>query len=192
MGVTSKVRDEKALLERARQYDEEALEEIYDTYAPLIYGYIYRRVGDKMAAESMVGEVFVRMLKAIQAEHAWQSSFRGWLYRIAHNLIVDHYRRQPDEGVVPLEGQELAAEGSPADALGEKLSRERLISAVRQLTSLQQQVLVLRFGEGLTARETAAVMEKSVSAVEALQHRGLASLRQILEGRGDPSGPGVA
>jgi RNA polymerase sigma-70 factor (ECF subfamily) len=180
--VTSKVKDEAALLKRAKEYDEEALEEIYDEYAPLIYGYIYRRVGDGMVAESLVGEVFVRMLDAIQAQRAWRTSFRGWLYRIAHNLIVDHHRSEPDDPVLPLQEQEVRAEDNPDDALSEKAARKRLLSAVRQLTPGQQQVLVLRFGEGLTARETAAVMEKSVSAVEALQHRGLASLRRILGG----------
>jgi RNA polymerase sigma-70 factor (ECF subfamily) len=182
VGVTSKLKDEAALLRRAKAYDEEALEEIYEAYAPLMYRYIYRRVGDGMVAEGLVGEVFVRMLNAIQSERPWRTSFRGWLYRIAHNLIVDHHRSQPDDPVVPLEDQEVRADGSPDDALREKASRERLLSAVRQLTPGQQQVLVLRFGEGLTARETAAVMEKSVSAVEALQHRGLASLRRILDG----------
>jgi RNA polymerase sigma-70 factor (ECF subfamily) len=180
--VTTKVKDEAALLKRAKQYDEEALEEIYEEYAPRIYGYIYRRVGDSMAAESMVGEVFARMLNAIQSQQPWRTSFRGWLYRIAHNLIVDHHRSQPDDPVLPLESQSVTAEGDPDDVLRDKITRERLLSAVRQLTLGQQQVLVLRFGEGLTARETAAVMEKSVSAVEALQHRGLASLRRILGG----------
>lgn len=176
------MKDEAALLKRAKAYDEEALERICDEYAPLMYGYIYRRVGDSMVAENMVGEVFVRMLNAIQSDQPWRTSFQGWLYRIAHNLIVDHHRSQPDDPVVPLEPQDLAAEGNPSDALREKISRERLLSAVQELTSGQQEVLVLRFGEGLTARETAAVMEKSVSAVEALQHRGLASLRRILDG----------
>ncbi len=179
--MNGKVRDEEALLERAKAYDEKALAELYDHYAPLIYGYIYRRVGESMLAENLVGEVFVRVLNAIQSERAWRSSFTGWLYRIAHNLIVDHHRSQPAGGMVPLEGQALAAEGNPADTLGDKLSREGLMSAVKQLTELQQQVLVLRFGEGLTAPETAAVIEKSVSAVEALQHRGLVSLRRLLE-----------
>ena len=182
--MTSKPADDEALLERAKAYDEEALAEIYDAYAARIYGYIYRRVGDRMLAESLAGEVFVRMLSAIRADQAWRSSFSGWLYRIAHNLVVDHYRRNPEEGEAPLDGQELATEGTPADALREKASRERLLSAVQRLTQLQQQVLVLRFGEGLTSRETAEVMDKSISAVEALQHRGLVSLRRILEGGG--------
>ena len=181
MTAKVKVRDEEVLLERAKAYDERALAELYDHYAPLIYGYIYRRVGDSMLAESLVGEVFVKVLNAVQAESAWRTSFTGWLYRIAHNLIVDYHRGQPGGVVVPLDGQELAAGGNPADTLGNKLSRERLISAVKLLTELQQQVLVLRFGEGLTARETAAVMKKSVSAVEALQHRGLVSLRRMLQ-----------
>jgi RNA polymerase sigma-70 factor (ECF subfamily) len=158
---------------------------IYDEYAPLVYSYIYRRVGDAMLAENLVGEVFARVLSAIRSHQAWRTSFRGWLYRIAHNLIVDHHRRQPDDPVLQLEEGRVAAGEDPADALREKASRERLLSAVQELTADQQQVLVLRFGEGLTAREVAKVMGKSVGAVESLQHRGLASLRRRLgEGEG--------
>ncbi|MGD8997610.1 MAG: sigma-70 family RNA polymerase sigma factor [Anaerolineae bacterium] len=171
---------EDALLRRARQYDEQALTAIYDAYAPRIYAYIYRRVGDAMLAENLVGEVFARALSAIRSRQAWRTSFQGWLYRIAHNIIVDHHRRQPDEPVLQLEDDWLAGGRDPADVLREKISCERLLAAVQELTADQQQVLVLRFGEGLTAREVAGVMQKSVSAVEALQHRGLTSLRRRL------------
>jgi RNA polymerase sigma-70 factor (ECF subfamily) len=175
---------EDALLRRVKQYDEEALEAIYDEYAPLVYSYIYRRVGDAMLAESLVGEVFARVLSAIRSQRAWRKSFRGWLYRIAHNLVVDQYRRQPDD-LLELEEGRLVGGREPADVLREKASRERLLAAVQELTAGQQQVLVLRFGEGLTAREVAKVMGRSVSAVESLQHRGLEALRRRLgEGEG--------
>ncbi|MGD2144597.1 MAG: sigma-70 family RNA polymerase sigma factor [Anaerolineae bacterium] len=174
--------DEHAILRRAKQYDEDALEAIYEKYAALVYRYIYRRVGDAMLAENLVGEVFVRVLRAIQSNQAWRTSFQAWLYQIAHNLIVDYARGEPDRPVLHLEERWASAEGDPETALADRLSRERLLAAVQQLTSGQQQVLVLRFGEGLTAREVAAVMDKTVSAVEALQHRGLASLRRILSG----------
>ena len=173
--------DERILMDRARAYDEDALGELYDEYAPLIYAYLYRRVQDAQLAEDLTGEVFVRMLRAIQARRFWHTSFRGWLYRIAHNLVVDHYRKQPPMPAIELDEQLVADQDDPESAAADWLSRRRLRSAISQLTPDQQQVLALRFGEQLTAREASEVMGKSVSAIEALQHRGLAALRRILE-----------
>jgi RNA polymerase sigma-70 factor (ECF subfamily) len=175
------VTSEHALLERARAYDAGALGELYDQYAPLIYAYLYRRVHDAQLAEDLTSEVFVRVLQAIQSEQFWHTSFRGWLYRIAHNLVVDHYRKQPPAPMLALDERLVAVQGDPDSALAEKLSRQGLLAAISQLTPDQQQVLVLRFGEQLAAREVAEVMDKSVGAVEALQHRALAALRRILK-----------
>jgi RNA polymerase sigma-70 factor (ECF subfamily) len=174
------VTSEHKLLERARAYDADALGELYDQYAPLIYAYLYRRVHDAQLAEDLTGEVFVRVLQAIQSEQFWHTSFRGWLYRIAHNLLVDHYRKQPPVPMLALDEQLVAAQGDPDSALAEKLSYQDLLAAISQLTLNQQQVLVLRFGEQLAAREVAEIMGKSVGAVEGLQHRALAALRRLL------------
>lgn len=171
---------ERALLEQARAYDEEALEALYDRYAPLIYAYVYRRVHDAHTAEDLTSEVFVRMLAAIRDEKAWRTSFRAWLYRIAHNLVVDHYRSQPPAPVVELK-EELLADGDVNAAVTQRLSRQRLEAALGLLTPDQQQVLALRFGEQITSRETARIVGKTVGAVEALQHRALAALRRILK-----------
>jgi RNA polymerase sigma-70 factor (ECF subfamily) len=173
--------NERALLERAKQYDEAALGELYDRYAPRIYAYTYRRVGDAHLAEDLTSDVFVRAIQAIQAEHFWHTSFQAWLYRIAHNLIVDHYRRQPPTVELELDEQMIAGDDSPASAAAERLFNQRLYGAINRLTPAQQQVLVLRFGEEMTARKTAEIMDKSVGAIEALQRRALASLRRILE-----------
>ena len=172
---------EHTLLERARAYDADALGELYDQYAPLIYAYLYRRVHDAQLAEDLTSEVFVRVLQAIQSEQFWHTSFRGWLYRIAHNLVVDHYRKQPPVPMLALDEQLVAAQDEPDSVLAEKLSDQRLLAAISHLTPDQQQVLVLRFGEQMAAREVAEVMGKSVGAVEALQHRALAALRRILK-----------
>ena len=175
---------ERTLLEKAKQYDEAALGELYDHYAPHVYAYIYRRVGDGQLAEDLVGDVFVRVLHAIQSERFWHTSFRAWLYRIAHNLVVDHYRRQQPTIEVDVDEQLMVSEdgsgGNPALAVAERFSHQRLWVAIRRLTPDQQQVLVLRFGEGMTARETAEVMDRTAGAVEGLQHRALAALRRVL------------
>jgi RNA polymerase sigma-70 factor (ECF subfamily) len=96
-------------------------------------------------------------------------------------LVVDHYRRQPAEPLIPPdETRPLSTESGPGTLAEEILSHERLRAALRRLIQVQQQVLVLRFGEGLTARETAKVLQKTTGAVEALQHRALAALRRLL------------
>ena len=168
-------------MEQARAYDTDALGELYDQYAPLIYAYLYRRVHDAQLAEDLTSEAFVRVLQAIQSEQFWHTSFRGWLYRIAHNLLVDHYRKQPPVPMLALDEQLVAAQGDPDSALAEKLSHQRLLAAISHLTPDQQHVLVLRFGEQLAAREVAEVMGKSVGAVEVLQHRALTALRRIIK-----------
>lgn len=173
--------NEQTLLERAQAFDEHALGQLYDEYAPPIYAYLYRRVQDAQLAEDLTSEVFVRMLQAIRARRLWKTSFQGWLYRIAHNLVVDHYRKQPATPVLELDEDLVADQKDLDSAVAERLSRQRLRSAIRLLTPEQQQVLALRFGQQLSAPEAGDVIGKSVSAVEALQHRALAALRRILE-----------
>jgi len=175
------VTDEHILLERAKQCDQAAWAELYDRYASRIYAYIYRRVGDARLAEDLTGDVFVRVLQAIQAERFWHTSFQSWLYRIAHNLVVDFYRRRPAVQDWQLDEGLMAAHDDLDSALTERLSHRRLRAAISRLTPEQQQVLTLRFGEGLPAREVAEILDKSVGAVEALQHRALAALRRVLE-----------
>ena len=184
--------DETDLFRRAKAYDPAALGEVYDRYAPRMYAYIYRRVGDAALAEDLTGELFLRVVRAIQNERAWRDSAVAWLYRIAHNLVVDHYRRRPAGPVLSLDEAALVADSgvrdhlaserrNPADVVEDALPRERLQAAIGHLTPDQQQVLALRFGEGLTARQAAGVMRKTTGAVEALQRRALAALRRVLE-----------
>ena len=173
--------DERGLLERAKEYDEAALGELYDGHAPRIYAYIYRRVSDATVAEDLTADVFVRVLQAVQSERFWKTSFQAWLYRIAHNLVVDHYRRGAKVNETELDERLVAAAEGPDAAVEDQLSRQQLGGALQRLTPDQQQVLALRFGEGLTAREVAEVVDKTVGAVEALQHRALAAMRRVLE-----------
>ncbi len=172
--------DEGPLLDQAKAYDPEALAELYDRYAPKMYAYIYRRVGEATVAEDLTGELFLRVLRSVRNEQAWRESFSAWLYRIAHNLVVDHFRRQP--GMLPESADESfpALQGDPMSQAERVQAFEQLRGAIARLTPHQQQVIALRFGEGMTAAQVARVMNKTSGAVEALQHRALASLRRIL------------
>jgi len=180
------VTHENALLDRAKAYDPEALAELYDRYAPRMYAYIYRRVSDAALAEDLTSELFLRVLRAIRNERVWRDSFLAWLYRIAHNLVVDVYRRQPPPLISLEDAPAQAAGDDPAQETLEAMDRERLQAAVRRLTPDQQQVVALRFGEGLTARETARIVHKTTGAVEALQRRALAAIKRILSEEGTP------
>ncbi len=181
------MKDESGLPLQAKEGDRDALGDLYDDYAPLVYAYAYRRVGDPDVAEDLTGEVFVRVVAAVRSGHTWHTSFRAWLYRVAHNLVVDYCRRQVREPSLSLEETWSAAEGQdPGERAQSALDRERLRRALACLTPQQQEVLALRYGEGLTARETARILDKTVGAVEALQHRALAALKRVLlRGAGD-------
>ncbi len=172
--------EEQVLLERAQKYDEEAIGELYDFYASRIYSYLYRRVQNAQVAEDLTSEVFVRVLQALRSERFWHTSFRAWLYRIAHNLVVDYYRQQPSRPSFPLDERLIRDAGALDAARAERFSLLRLQRAIEQLTPDQQQVITLRFGEQLKSREVAEIMDKTVGAVEALQHRAIASLRRLL------------
>jgi RNA polymerase sigma-70 factor (ECF subfamily) len=173
---------EQSLLDRAQNLDAEALTELYDRYAPKVYAYLYRRLSDAALAEDLTADVFVRVLQAIHSGGAWHKSFRAWLYRIAHNLVVDHYRQRPPAPPLPVD-EDTVVDGQkgPASAAEDALERTRIQTAMAQLTPEQQEVLALRFGEGLKTRQAAQIMDKTAGAVEGLQRRAVASLRRILE-----------
>jgi RNA polymerase sigma-70 factor (ECF subfamily) len=177
------VTEEAVLLERAKAYDSAALGLLYDRYSGRIYNYIYHRIGESHLAEDLTGQVFLRMLEAIQNERAWQTSFSGWLYRIAHNLIIDHYRRRSHSSQMSLDDAPMLPmdDADPLDAVEAHLTQERLREAIRKLTPEQAQVIVLRFLEGLNIAEVARAMEKTEGAIKALQYRAVMSLREILE-----------
>jgi len=185
---------ETILLKRAQAYEEQAIAELYDHYAPRVYSYLYRRVHDAQIAEDLTSDVFVRVLQALQSEQFWHTSFQAWLYRIAHNQVIDYYRQQTRQQEqmyqVPLEDQpeatgvENVIADPSADVDAAQDARETacgLEAALSQLTPDQQQVLVLRFGEQMKTQEVAAIMNKTNGAIEALQHRALATLRRMID-----------
>lgn len=173
---------EEELLDRAANFDEEALSEIYDRYELKIYNYIYRRTSDPGLSEDLTAQVFLKMLEAIQSERAWHSSFSGWLYRIAHNLVIDHYRARDRQKQVSIDDvPNMHDTGTPPVRAAEvALEAEALRSAIRRLTDEQAQVISLRFLEGYSFAEIAEMMDKTEGAVKALQHRAVATLRQLL------------
>ena len=168
------------LIARVQAKDPVALGEVYDRYAVKIYTYLYHRLGDCPLAEDLTSEVFVRMLEAAGSRRFAHTSLSGWLYRIAHNLVVDHHRRRGetvrlDEGLADMEA-------GPVSSVEAKLAQDELRTALHHLTEDQRQVIVLRFGEGLAAKQVADVLNKPETAVWSLQYRALARLQRVMGG----------
>jgi len=173
---------ERELLERAARADPIALGQLYDRYVNRIYSYIYHRVGQAEQAEDLTGQVFMRMLEAIRSGQGWRTSFSGWLYRIAHNLVIDHYRRRGRASFVDIDEAPpiVATEDEPARRVQATLDQEDLRAALNQLTEEQAQVITLRFLEDLSIAEVAAIMGKNEGAIKALQYRAILALRRIM------------
>ena len=178
------MRDEEGLVRRAKEYDREALSQLYRRHVGAIYRYTHLRVGREDLAEDLTADVFLKMLEGIGSFDYRGVPFAAWLFRIAHDRVVDYFRRQAGKKTVSLsEGLSAPGEG-PAAMTEAALARERLRQALGRLTEEQQQVMVLKFGEGLTNAEVGRLLGKSEGAVKSLQHRALTSLRRFLEKEG--------
>jgi RNA polymerase sigma-70 factor (ECF subfamily) len=166
-------------LERIRQCDTTALAQVYDDYYERIYRYIYGYLGQASAAEDLTANVFFRLLRAVRDGNSPRSNLSAWLYRVAHNLVVDAFRRSPPEELELAEWLE-SGEPDPSYTVETRMQLERVRLALRELTDGQQQVIVLKFFQGMDSREVASIIGRSEGAVDALQHRGLRALRSAL------------
>lgn len=175
--------DDRLLIERVRRGDQDAARTLYERYFDRIYNYVYARIGRVEDAEDLAIDTMTRSLTRLDLFQDQGVGFSSWLYRIAHNATIDHYRRRGRVTLVSLDGAALPQSADPSDLALERLSNEELREALRELTDEQQQVLILRFFQDLTAAQVAEIIGKSVGAVQALQHRALGSLERALQGR---------
>jgi RNA polymerase sigma-70 factor (ECF subfamily) len=166
------------LLQRAHQFDVEALASIYDQHNQGIYRYAVRILGDEMLAEDCTAETFHRFLQALQSRHGPREYLQAYLYRIAHNWITDHFRRNRAQDL-PLsenmhEGQE------EIDLIAhENIEQQRIRALLIRLTPDQRQVILLKYYEGWENNEIAAAIQKPVGAVKALLHRAIKQLQKM-------------
>ena len=179
--------DEQANIEKlvkdAQKGDAAALADLYERFFDRIYRYVSFKSGSRDEAEDITGDVFVKMLESIHS-FKWQGHpFSSWLFRIAHNLIVDYFRRAARKKTVPLEAAAATVGTTPDDinrVVETNLTMAEIRVTMQGLTSLQQEVISLRFAGGLSVSETATALGKNDNAVKALQHVGLKKLRTIL------------
>jgi len=172
--------DDAVRLKKAQSLDRNTLGGIYDEFQPLLYSYIFRRVGDVEVARDLTADVFGRFLQATASGNGPDDHLRAWLYRVAHNIVVDHYRRQEHRQGPPLSESLVSSEAAPDAVAEHRLQCAGVRSALSQLTGDQQEIIALKFLEGMSNDEVAQITDRTVGAVKALQHRALAALRRHL------------
>ena len=175
--------DVDELVRSAQEGHDASFAALYEHFSDAIYRYVSFKTGSPGDAEDITAEVFVKMLVSIRTFKPRGHPFSSWLYRIAHNLVVDHFRAKGRKKTVPLDSTENAVGTSTFDLdeyVDVKLTMRHVHEAMEVLTSLQREVISLRFAAGLSVAETAKAVGKKENAVKALQHAGVKKLRQAL------------
>ena len=182
---TSVSPDEDApLIARARAGEAAAFGALYDRYVEAVYRYVFYRVRETAEAEDVTSEVFMKALRAMP-RYETRQPFLAWLYRIARNAVIDRARRRRTQ--VSFEDA-LAHPNAdrildPDATLFRQVDAETLRGAIRQLTPLQQEVIVLRYVEGLDTRAIARIVGKREGTVRGIEFRALGALRQLVPSR---------
>ena len=167
-------------LPKARQFDENALTEIYQALSPGLYRYAFRLLGDAHEAEDVVSDTFRRFLQALHSGGGPSQHVMAYLYRITHNLVTDRYRRQPLPAMPLDETLTAGADADPEQLAPERIDQDRARATLLRLTPEQRLVIILKYFEGLSNEEVSLVLDKPVGAVKSLQHRALSALRRML------------
>jgi len=173
------VSSDDELLRLAREFDHQALERIYDVYSPGLYRYAMRLLGNAMLAEDCVAETFTRFLQSLEKHRGPREHLQAFLYRSAHNWIVDHYRRSDRNAELDEDLQD--GDRSTEERASDHLHQEKIRSALQKLTPDQHQVIVLKYLEGWDNEAISRAVAKPVGAVKSLQHRALERLRGLLK-----------
>ncbi len=172
---------EQGLIAQARA-DPVAFGALYDRYVNRIYNYIYHRVGNHHDAEDLTARTFYRALSHIEHYVDRGAPFSAWLYRIAHNLVANWHRDRARRQTIALDdaGVMVGVQASLQDQAEAAERSEALRRAMRKLTPERQQLLILKFSEGLSNAEIGRIMGRSEGAIKSLYHRTLLALQDEL------------
>ncbi|APV44634.1 RNA polymerase sigma-70 factor, ECF subfamily [Dehalogenimonas formicexedens] len=175
------MQDEQSLITRAQSRDPEAFGQLYEAYFEKIYRYVAIKIGNRTEAEDLTQQVFVNALESICSYKMREVPFSAWLYRIAHNQVVDTLRKRSRRPTMELdESLAIPADGDLVEETELKLETKELVEAAKKLTKLQQEVIALRFGADMPIAQVAKVMGKNEGAIKALQHSAVGALRRIM------------
>ncbi|OGO65010.1 MAG: hypothetical protein A2029_03585 [Chloroflexi bacterium RBG_19FT_COMBO_47_9] len=175
------------LIKQAQQGDQHAFGDLYETHAPVIFRYLFAHLDNSMDAEDLTGEVFLKAWQSLPKYIEHGVPFLAFLFRIAHNALVDHYRqnkriehKSPDD----MDGYKAEGIPEPVEIVSIRMEHQQILRVLSKLRADYQSVLTLRFISELSPKETSQVMERSVGAIRVLQHRALAALREELDKTG--------
>lgn len=177
-------RVDQELILAAQQGDAGAFGSLYERHAPAIFRFIYSHVDNRLDAEDLTGEVFLRVWRALQTYRDQGVPFAAYLFRVARNVIIDFYRQEkPSRQDVSLMEDQVIPDDSPdpIEMVIQQIDHQGIRDTLGQLREDYRMVLALRFLGDLSPDEAAAAMGKSSGAVRVLQHRALAALRKLLE-----------
>ncbi len=174
------MQDEENLVRQAKRGDKEAFARLYEEHFDKIYRYSVLRIGDRTEAEDVTQQVFLKALQSISSFNWKGTPFAAWLYRIAHNQVVDYLRKKAKQQVTDFDESRTSSVDNPQKMAEHSADVEQLFIATRQLTKAQREVISLRFAGGLSVAEVAKIMGKSQGAIKALQHSGILALRRVL------------
>ena len=166
---------------RSRKNKEAELAALYESYYDRIARYAFVRLGNQADAEDLAGEVFVRALESLDSYRERGVPMQAWLFRIAHNLIVDHFRKSAKQKTVSIDTVSVKAETDPEEQAMSGLEVARVIKALGKLTESQRKVIELRFFGELTSEEAGHVLNKRAGAIRELQSAAIKSLRNLLD-----------
>jgi len=176
------------LVKKAKGRDPDSFGKLYDEYVDQIFRYVYYKVGNFAESQDLTGQTFLKAFENIDSYEVRDVAFSSWLYRIAHNLLVDYFRRESKRENVPIEDQPPtpSTRGNPVETVLADLDSERLYRALNRLTHNQREVLVLKFIDNMSNNQVAEIMGISVGAVKSTQKRGLLALNRILSNSDSP------
>jgi RNA polymerase sigma-70 factor, ECF subfamily len=187
-GVVQATPDEQAWVARAKTGDEEALTFLYETHIESIFAYMCYRVDSTETADDLTAEVFLRMVRGLATYEARGLPFRAWLFRIAANLITDHYRQRRRVTALPVPDDYASNDTDLFENVSQNEQQSHLRQAIRALSEEYQNLLILRFVEELPHTEIAIVLNKTPGALRAMQYRAIKALAAELERLGQPGG----
>lgn len=169
------------LLNAARGRDNNALEKIFDLYAPALFRYALRLGGDPLMADHIVGDVFAKLLEHISWGKGPQTNLRSYLYQMTHHLIMDQGRSSRRSAPLEIADSSRNDLHSGSSSLEDQMMLDVILKVIQKdLTEDQRHVIVLRFLEGFSLNETAEVLGKEVSHIKVIQNRAIAKLRRII------------
>jgi RNA polymerase sigma-70 factor (ECF subfamily) len=169
-----------SLIRRAQEGEPVVVGALYERYQRGIFRYLYYRVGDQQTAEDLTSEVFLRMVEKLSIYNDQNLSFQAWLFQIARNLSIDHYRKMGTQQNVQLVDDFPEQGNEPLEMIAQELTIEKLRHALVILPENQRDVIVMRFIVGMPIGEVAETLHKTEDSIKGLQRRALLALRDTL------------